>query len=76
MSVAQELNEIGEFGYIKFTDLVIGQKYKVEALKVYESTMNNINRKCLRVDIENGYLILPERYDKKVNSVDSTNSDH
>lgn len=72
MSLAQELNEIGEYGYIKFADLIIGQKYKVYALKSYESNMNNLNRNCLRVDIDKGYLILPERFDEKVKTINST----
>lgn len=73
MSLADELNKIGDYGYIKLTDLVIGQKYKVLALKAYESTLNNLNRKCLRVDIDDGYLLMPERYDKKVATIDSAN---
>lgn len=73
MSLVQELNEIDEYGYIKFTDLEIGKKYKVLALSVYNSTLSSTPRKCLRVDIEKGYLIMPERYDKKVPTIASTN---
>lgn len=73
MSLAQELNQIGEYGYIKFTDLIIGKKYKVISLSVYDSSLNNVNRKCLKVNIDGGYLILPERYDQKVNTINSSN---
>lgn len=69
MPLVEKLNQAGEYGYIKFTDLVIGEKYKVEAFKIYESMMNNISRKCLRVNIKNGFLILPERYDDLVKTI-------
>lgn len=72
MSLAEELNKFGEYGYIKLSDLPEGQKYKVHALKSYDSTFNGINRKVLRVDIDNGYLLLPERYDQKVHTLEST----
>lgn len=73
MSLAAELNKIGGYGYIRFTDLVVGQKYKVFALKSFDSTLTGVARKCLRVDIENGYLILPERYDQKAHTIHSSN---
>src|ERR1044071_6327154 len=71
MSLADELNQIGDYGYIKFSDLNVGQKHKVYALKVHDSNFNNIPRKCVRVDIDNGYLILPERYDRMVHTLES-----
>lgn len=73
MSLADELNQIGDYGYIKFTDLVVGQKYKVLALKSYDSTLNGVNRKCLRVEIDGGYLLMPERYDQKVETIHTAN---
>lgn len=76
MSLAQELNEIGEYGYIKFADLIPGEKYKVHALKSFDSTLNNTARKCLRVDIDNGYLIMPERYDPIVKTIATLNVDN
>lgn len=73
MSLAEELNQIGEYGYIKFDDLNVGQKYKVCALKSFNSNFNGIARKSLRVDIDVGYLVLPERYDKKVPTIGTIN---
>lgn len=73
MSLAEELNQIGGYGYIRFTDLVVGQKYKVYALKSFDSTLNGGVRKCLRVDIDNGYLLMPERYDQKVHTIHTSN---
>lgn len=76
MSLAEELNEIGNYGYIKFSDLIPGQKYKVHALKTFNSSLNNTTRICLRVDIDNGYLIMPERYDPIVKTIVSSNVDN
>lgn len=76
MSLADELNRIGNYGYIQFSDLVIGQKYKVRALKCYDSALNGRDRTCLRVDIDAGYLILPERYDEKVKTISTANVDN
>lgn len=73
MSLAGELNQIGDYGYIKFTDLVVGQKYKVHALKAYDSTISGVARKCLRVDIDSGFLLMPERYDQKVETIHKSN---
>lgn len=73
MSLAFELNELGKYGYIKIDELVPGQKYKVHDLKVHECTFNGINRKSVRVDIDDGYLILPERYDQKVKTLHTAN---
>lgn len=73
MSLAQELNELGEFRYIKLTDLTIGQKYKVHALKPYNSLLGSTGRVALRVDIDNGYLVMPERYDAKVDTIHESN---
>lgn len=75
MSLAQELNELGDFGYLKLSDLVVGQKYKVKALKSYNSWLNGENRLCLRIDIDNGYLLMPERYDEKVKTIGTANID-
>lgn len=77
MSLVRELNNKNnnDYGYgnIKFNDLVIGQKYKVYALTVYDSTTNNKNRRCLRIDFENGYFTLHERDGRKLPNVDSSN---
>lgn len=73
MSLAQELNELGEYGYIRISDLPVGKKFKVIELKPYNSQLNGLNRICVRVDLEKGFLILPERYDKKVDTLSSAN---
>lgn len=74
MSLAQEFNELGEYGYIKFTDLVETQKYKVLELKRFTSTLNNTQRNCVRLEIDDGYLILPERYDRKASTIEKDNA--
>lgn len=73
MSTAQQLNEVADYGYIQFDDLEINKKYKVLKLATFQSALNNTKRICMRVEIDGGYLILPERFDTKVDSIDSFN---
>lgn len=75
MSLAQEFNDLNQYGgYIKFTDLILEQKYKVNEFKILTSTLNGVTRKCVRVEIDDGYLILPERFDRKVNTIEQDNA--
>jgi hypothetical protein len=73
MSLADELNKIAKFGYIKFDELNVGQKYKVYALKSYDSNLSGKPRKGVRVDIDTGYLLLPECFDQKVPTLGTAN---
>lgn len=59
------LNDVSSHGYIKFDALEIGEKYKVHKLGTYKSTAFGKERLCIKVYIDDGYLILPERWDEK-----------
>lgn len=78
-SLADELNELNNSysRYIRFTDLEIGKKYKVHKFSTFESlfkrTQGDSNRIGVRVDIANGYLLLPERFDEKFEELQSKN---
>lgn len=70
-----ELNKISERGYKNFSTLIIGKPYKVLAFDAYKNSTYK-KRDCVRTTIEEGYLILPERFDglapqmKKINITD------
>lgn len=66
MATAAELNDVATSEYIKFDTLEKGKKYKVLELDTFKSTNFGKERLCLKVLIEDGYLIMPQRYDKKV----------
>lgn len=72
-SIVEELNEIAQYGYVSFDDLVLNQKYKVFSFGTYESTFNGNKRVAVRVEIDNGFLILPERFDAKVSQLQNQN---
>lgn len=63
MSLLKELNKIATSGYQNFDSLEIDKPYKVLGFEVFKSEAFNKVRECVRVNIENGFLILPERFD-------------
>lgn len=71
MATAEILNKAGKYGYIRFEDLEENKKYKVEELSIFRSTIKGEPRNCLKVCLEDGYLILPERYDHLVHQIPS-----
>lgn len=70
MDVLQELNRISEYGYISFDDLTVGKPYKVESFGTYTSNKYTKGQKNVTVNIEMGYLILPERFSEMINKID------
>lgn len=62
-SFLDELNQLAEktSPYIRFDDLIAGTPYKIQKFSVFEGTKYKGNRLCAH--IEDGYLILPERFD-------------
>lgn len=73
MATANKLNIISKciYGYLNFDSLDQGKPYKVLALNVFKSNAFNRERDCVRVNIENGYLLLPERFDGLVSELQS-----
>lgn len=69
MTSAALLNEVETSEYIKFNDLTKGAKYKVRELGTYKSNGYGKERLCLKVVIDDGFLILPERFDSLVNNL-------
>lgn len=66
MATAKRLNKIADTvgsGYIPFDSLEIDKLYKVNSFNIFKSTAFNKERDCVRVNIDDGYLILPERFD-------------
>lgn len=66
MSSAAKLNQTSSSGYIKFDDLEKGAKYKINDLLTYKSTNFGKDRLCIKAMIDDGYVILPERFDSAV----------
>lgn len=72
-SIIDELNEVAEYGYISFDDLELNFKYKIHSFGTYESSFSGKIRIAVRVEIDNGFLILPERFDSKVSDLQNLN---
>lgn len=62
MSLVEELNTISEYGYISFDALDIGKPYKILNFSVFESDKYKKGAQNIRVDLDAGYIILPERF--------------
>lgn len=78
MAAANFLNNISKAksGYKNFDSLEQGIAYKIHSFSTLESTAYDKQRTCVRVNIEDGYLILPERFDacyNKLKTMDVTN---
>ena len=73
MATAKKLNKIAagsnQGSYINFDSLTVGKLYKVLRFGEFKSEMFNKERNCVRVDIEEGSLILPERFDKALSRI-------
>lgn len=63
MASVNELNKIAVSGYRNFDSLEIGKPIKIHGFEIFKSEAYNKVRDCVRVNIENGFLILPERFD-------------
>lgn len=77
MSAAKFLNEVGKTksasGYINFDSLKQGKPYKISSFSAHKSNAFDKERTHVRAHIEDGYLILPERYDECYNKLKSLN---
>lgn len=76
MASVSELNEIATSGFQNFDSLEIGKAYKVLGFEIYKSDSFNKPRDCVRVNIENGFLILPERFDAAAHKMKKINTDN
>lgn len=79
MSVAKQLNKIASsssYGYINFDTLELGKPYKVLGFGIYKSEAFNKERDCVCVKIEEGFLILPERFDKDAHKIKKMNTEN
>lgn len=56
-------------GYISFDTLEVGKPYKILGFDSYESAKYKKDRVAVRVNIEGGYLILPEHFDQDLNAM-------
>lgn len=57
-------------GYIKFDTLEVGKPYKIQKFGVFKSSNYDKEKTHLTVYIEQGYLILPERFNTLVNGTE------
>lgn len=75
MSSVDELNQIATScrGYINFNSLEIGKPNKILGFGIFKSDSYGKERNCVRVDIDDGYLVLPERFDNAAQKIIKTN---
>lgn len=76
MSTIVELNEIATSGYKNFDSLEPGKPYKVFGFEIFKSDSFNKTRDCVQVNIDNGYLILPERFDNAAHKMKKMNTEN
>ena len=76
IDVVAELNAISESGYVSFDDLEVGKPYKVLKFGIYKSDKYKKAQKNVRVDIDIGYLILPERFNVLIDNLDGMLADN
>lgn len=80
MSAASFLNEIGKAkaksGYQNFDSLEQGKPYKINSFSAHKSNAFDKERIHVRAHIEEGYLILPERYDDCYKQLKTLNTDN
>lgn len=60
-------------GYIKFDTLELDKPYKIQKFGVFKSTNYDKEKTHLTVYIEQGYLILPERFNTLVDGTEELN---
>lgn len=65
-SAADKLNESSSSGYINFNFLKKDVLHKIHSFQTFKNTAFGKERLCIKAFIDGGYLILPERYDEKV----------
>lgn len=75
MSSVEELNRIATSccGYINFNSLEIGKPNKILGFGIFKSDSYGKERDCVRVDINDGYLVLPERFDNAAQKITKMN---
>lgn len=76
MASIAELNEIATSGYKNFDSLEVGKPYKVFGFEIYKSDLYGKVRECVLVNIDNGYLILPERFDAAAHKMKKMKTDN
>lgn len=75
MSIVNELNSISEYGYISFDQLEIDKPYKIVKFSTFISNKFKKAQKSVRVDIENGFVILPERFNTLLEKLEELTSE-
>lgn len=80
MANVDELNQIAtsvtSSGYIGFDELLKEKEIKVLKFGIYNSISYGKEREAVRVFIEDGYLILPERFDEAVEKMLNMNTEN
>lgn len=76
MLSVRELNKVSSSGYQNFDSLELGKPYKVFGFDIYKSESFNKTRDCVRVNLENGFLILPERFDAMAHKMKKMKTDN
>lgn len=70
------LNAISESKYVNFDQLNVGSPYKILGFNTYKTSAYKKDRVAVRVDIEEGFLILPERFDAALNDILSMSTEN
>lgn len=73
MTSVEDLNKIVSSGYKNVDSL---EPYKIFGFEIYKSEAYNKIHECVRVNIENGFLILPERFDSALHKMKKMNTDN
>lgn len=63
-------------GYVKFDDLELDEPYKIQKFGVYKSTNFDKEKTHLTVYIDQGYLILPDRFNTLVAEAEKLNCEN
>lgn len=74
MSSLDQINAVADYGYISFDTLPLGL-HKVDGFGVFPSSKSGKDRNCVRVELEGGYVILPERFDKMLDTFKQMNTE-
>lgn len=81
LNLARTLNAVGSYSHIKLSELQVNQKYKVYQVKKYKSSFkksgeSGTNRIGVRIDLEDGYLLLPELFDQYLEHLQSRDTEN
>lgn len=80
MASVDELNQIASVvtstGYISFDELPKEEEIKILKFGLYKSNFFGKDRDCVRAFVEEGFLILPERFDQSLNKMLNMNTNN